>query len=169
MKRQLVAALGAVLWMCPAVTAAGSGPEAVRWNELGARVGGNKVALVLPDGTHLEGRVREVEPGGLRLRVSKTSDRKVIRKGEQLIPRASVTLLRVTEYRKLGRLLTTVGALGAAAAIVASQSIDVYEGPMVIAVPAVIAGGMVGVGVGGYYTGKALDKRVTEIRIEREQ
>lgn len=139
------------------------------WNELGPRITGHKVALVLPNATHIEGKVRSVEPDGLRLDLSKTSDRELLPKGERLIPRQSVSLMRVTEYRKLGRLLVTSGALAMAAGIVATSYPDLYEGAAVAIVPAVTAGGFVGVGLGGYYAGKRLDKTVTEIQILPDQ
>jgi len=140
----------------------------LKWNELGPRIEDKKVALVLPGGTYIEGKVQAVQPDGLRLRVSKTSDRKAQPKGKYLIPRQSVSTLRVTEYRKLARLLVTAGALATAAGIVAANHPDLYEGPAVVIVPAVTAVGMAGVAVGGYYAGKRLDKRVTEIRIVAE-
>jgi hypothetical protein len=137
----------------------------LKWDELDARIAKKKVAFVLPDGTLVEGKVIGVEPDGLRLKVTKSSNRKAQPKGKQLVARQAISVLRVTDYRKLGRLLGTTGAIAAAAGIVAAQQIDIYEGPAVIIVPAVVAGGTVGAGVGGYYLGKAFDKRVTEIRI----
>jgi hypothetical protein len=128
----------------------------LRWNELGNRLGRSKVALVLPDATRVKGRVHGVEAEGLRLKTSK---------GETLIPRKSVKFLRVIEYRSIGRLACTVGAIAAAAAITVAGSQDIYEGSLLIIVPAVGAAGTVGAGVGGYYLGKALDKKVTEIRV----
>lgn len=139
------------------------------WSELGPRITDHKVALVLPNGIQIEGKVRSVEPGALRLKVSKTSDRGLLPKGDRSIPRQSVSLLRVTEYRKLGRLLLTSGVLAVAAGIVAANYPDLYEGAVIVVVPAVIAGGLVGVGLGGYYAGKHLDKTVTEIQILPDQ
>ena len=49
--------------------------------------------------------------------------------------------------------------------MIAASDIGVYEGPAIIIVPAVIAAGMVGLAFAGYYTGKAIDKRVVEIKI----
>jgi hypothetical protein len=140
----------------------------LKWSELGARAAGHKVALVLPEGTHVEGKVRAVEPHGLRMRVSKTSDRRVVRKGDQIIPRQSISVVRVTEYRKLGRLLVTTGTVGAASALVATNYPDIYEGPAVIAVPAVVAAGLIGLGIGAYFIGKRIDRTVTEIRVVPE-
>jgi hypothetical protein len=169
MNRSWIVALGALLWMGPNQMWGGEPRQMqLQWSELGPRIADRKVALVLPDGTHLEGKVRGVEPDGLRLRISKTSDRKAQPKGDGVIPRQSVSVLRVTEYRKLWRVLATTGAIAAAAGVVLANKPDVYEGPLVAIIPAVVAGGMAGVGVAGYYTGKALDKKVTEIRIVRE-
>ena len=140
----------------------------LKWNELGPRIEDKKVALVLPGGTCIEGKVQVVGSDGLRLRISKTSDRKAQPKGMHLIPRQSVSTLRVTEYRKLARLLVTAGVLAAAAGIAAASYPEPFEGAMYVVVPAVTAGGMAGGAVAGYYIGKKLDKRVIEIRIVAE-
>ena len=66
----------------------------------------------------------------------------------------------------MGRLLVTAGALAIAGGIVAAKYPDLYEGSVIVIVPAVTAAGMIGVAIGGYYAGKALDKKVTEIRVE---
>jgi hypothetical protein len=137
----------------------------LHWRELSSYVEGRKVALALPGGAAIEGKAHGADAAGLRLRVTKTSDRNVLRKGEQTIPRESVSVLRVTRYRKLGRILCTAGGAAAAGLAVAAQSIDTYEGPAVIAAPAITAGGVIGVGVAGYYIGKRIDRHVTEIRI----
>jgi hypothetical protein len=55
--------------------------------------------------------------------------------------------------------------LGAAAIAIAANDIDLYEGPALCIFPAVAAGGTIGLGIGGYYIGKATDKRVTNIRV----
>jgi hypothetical protein len=143
----------------------GAGAEQLKWGELGPRVGHHKVSMALPGGVYIEGKVVEVEPNGLRLKVSKTSDRAVQPKGEHLIPRQSVSVLHITEYRKLGRLLGTLGAAAAVAGVAAATYPDLYEGPAVIAVPSAVAAGTIGAAVGGYYIGKKIDRREVEIRI----
>jgi hypothetical protein len=169
MNRHLLLGLGALLWIGQSTLWGGEPRQLqLKWGELGPRVEDHKIAMVLPDGTHIEGKVRAVQPDGMRLRVTKTSDRKVQPKGDHLIRRESISVLRVTEYGTKGRWLVTTGAIATAAAIVAANKPDLYEGPAVIIVPAVTAGGLVGVGVAGYFAGKALDKHVTEIRVVRE-
>jgi len=142
-------------------------PQQLRlnWEEVDPHIAGKKVSLVLPDGTHIAGKALAVEPAGLRMKVKKSSNTSAQPKGEQLIPRNAISVLRIADYRKLGRLLVTTGALAVAGGIVAGSEINIYEGPALIAVPAAIAAGMVGTGFAGYYAGKAIDKRVTEIWI----
>lgn len=166
MKRALVTFCAFLLSLPGSLAASGRTERiSLHWSELGPYVTGHKVALVVPGGTSVEGKVREVNADGLRLRVSKTSDRKVLGKGEQVIPRQSVSVLHVTSYRALARVLCAVGGAAAAGIAVGAQDIDTYEGPLVVIVPAVTAAGIVGAGVGGYFIGKRIDKRVTEIRI----
>ena len=155
----------AIVLCAGAAVAAESRPLSVKWNELEAAAGESKVALILPDTTRIEGRVLRVEPEGLRLRITKTSDRKAHPKGETLIEKRSVRFLRVIEYRHIGRILCTVGAVAAVAGIAWAGSHGVHEGALLIAIPAAGAAGAVGAGIGGYYLGKAFDRRLTEIRI----
>ena len=140
----------------------------LKWSELGPRVEDRKVALVVPGGTYVEGKVQRVVPDGLWLRVSKTSDHKAQPKGSHLIPRPSISVLQVTEYGMLGRLLVTAGAVAAVAGLVAATNPDVSEGPGIVAVPVMAAAGIIGAAVGGYHAGKKLDKRVVEIHIVAE-
>jgi hypothetical protein len=160
------AVVGIFLWAASASAWAGEPVmRKLQWNELGPRIENRKVAFELPDGTHVEGRVIAVQPDGLRMKVTKSSNRKVQAKGKRLVPREGLRLLRVTEYRWMGRLLCTVGAMGVATAIVASRQIDLYEGPQVVLVPVMAGVGVVGTGVGGYFAGKRIDKRVIDIVI----
>jgi poly(3-hydroxybutyrate) depolymerase len=85
-----------------------------------------------------------------------------------LIPRPSISVLQVTEYGMLGRLLVTAGAVAAVAGLVAATNPDVSEGPGIVAVPVMAAAGIIGAAVGGYHAGKKLDKRVVEIHIVAE-
>jgi hypothetical protein len=156
-----------VLWLACGRAQAGAPPQQARlkWGELGPAVAGKNVAFILPDGTHVRGKAIAVEPDGLRMKVTHTSNRQSQPKGRHVVPRQAISLLQVTDYRKLGRLLGTAGAVAAAAGIVAAHDIDIYEGPLVVIVPVVAVAGTAGAGVGGYYLGKAFDKRVAEIRI----
>ncbi len=161
-----LAVIGGLLWAGTA-WAGPAGQESLRWSELGPRIEDKKVALVLPDGTQIQGKVRAVESTGLRLDISKTSNKKVQPKGRYSIPRSSVSFLRVTEYRTLGRILITAGAVTAAGlAVAAGASDNTYsEGDLAVIIPLVATVGVAGVGIGAYHFGKAVDKRITEIRV----
>jgi len=167
--KRKVALLVAALWIGESVLYADS-PKVIeyRWSELSPLITNRKVALTLPTGTQVEGKVQGLDADALRLRVSKTSNRKDIPKGNVRIPRTSVSLLRVTDYRIWGRLAGTLGAMAATTGIILAQNIDLYEGPQVILVPALSAVAVVGAGVAGYYVGKRIDKRVIYIRITPE-
>ena len=160
------AALLTVSTLLPA--ASGPGQLELPWTELGAAIADAKIALVLPSGTHIQGKVLSVDADAIRLHVSKTSDKKDIAKGDREIPRQSVSFVQVTRYSKVGRIACTLGLAAALGLAVAVQDVDVYEGPAVAIVPAVTAAGVAGGAVGGYYIGKRLDRHVTEIRIKRQ-
>ncbi len=140
----------------------------LKWNELESRIGGRKVALELPGGTRIEGKALRVDANGLRMKVRKTSDRKVQPKGEHAIPRQSISGLRMTEYRVIGRLIGALAPPAVVGIITPALASEIYEGPLVIIVPALAVAGAIGLSVAGYYIGKALDKRVVEIQIAPE-
>ena len=79
-------------------------------------------------------------------------------------------MLRYTEYRRIGRLIGTLALPAAVAAgLLVGGSSLCDEETCVIVIPALAVGGGAGSIVGGYYIGKRVDKRVTEIRIAREE
>ena len=170
MTQQMTATIAALLWISQGVARGGEpGQLQMKWSELDSVIAGRKVALVLPSGTHIQGKVLRVEPEGLRLNIAKTSDRKAQPKGEHLIPRQSVSVLRYTEYRKIGRLVGTLG-LPAAVAVGALAATPSYlEGGAIAAAAAARTGCVVGAAIGGYYIGKRVDKNITEIRVAREE
>lgn len=166
MKRNILLLLAALLWVAHAPHAnAETLPLQLKWNELDSHIAGKKIALVLGDGIAIEGKDAAVEADGLRLNITKTGDRKLHPKGSQLIPRQLVTFLRVTEFRHLARIIVPVAAVAVVAAVTASAGSGISEGVGIIAVPVAGAAGGVGAAIGGYYAGKAIDKRVTAIRV----
>jgi len=166
MKKQTWLLLAVLLYMVPAQRAKAEGPPLeLRWNELESRIAGKKVSMVLTDGVAIEGRDAGVEAGGLRLNITKSGDKKLHPKGVQVLPRELVTFLEVTEYRHLARIIVPVAAVATVAAVTVSMESGISEGAGLIAVPVAGAAGGVGAAVGGYYAGKAIDKRVTQIRV----
>jgi hypothetical protein len=136
------------------------------WSELGPAVADRKIATVLRGGTAIEGKVLGVESDALRLRVTWTTDSKVVRKGETSIPRSSVSVIRMGRYSKHWRLILTPGF---PAALIGGMAVGVSmhhyaPGPQQI-IPIGI-GVTLGGTLAGYYVGKRLDRReLTEITI----
>ena len=59
------------------------------WNEAGALILGHKIAVALPNGAVVEGKVLSLNLDSLGLQVSKTSDSQIQPKGKIVIPRNS--------------------------------------------------------------------------------
>jgi len=168
MKQRMTATIAALFWMSQGLALGGEPRQLqMKWSELDSIIAGRKVALVLPSGTHIRGKVLKVEPEGLRLNIAKTSDRKAQPKGEHLIPRQSVSVLRYTEYRKIGRLIGTLALPAAVAAGALAATPSYLEGGAIAVAAGAGTGCVVGAVIGGYYIGKRVDKKVTEIRVAR--
>jgi hypothetical protein len=135
-----------------AVRASGKQVE-LHWNELGSFIAAPKIKAVLKDGTYIKGRALAVNPDALILD----------KKGRTSIPRESISTISVTETKGgAGRItLTLVGtvACAAGAGYVGMQAAG--SGGL----GAALAGVTAGCGVGGYYAGRAIDRRTTSIKI----
>lgn len=137
-----------------------------RWVDLESRITNSKVAFMLPDGTQVKGRVLAVVAEGLRMNVTETSDPSAQSKGQHLIPAQSLSVIRVMESSKKWRVICTIAAPFAAVAAYAGaagglpDSSESGNG----SVSAVVLGSL----AGGYFLGRALDKKATEIEIIRD-
>ena len=124
---------------------------------------GSEVEMSLPGAT-IRGEVVALRDDALVMDVHKTTNSKVVPKGNALLPKSSITLLKVIRAPgKAGRTMgTTVGVIsgltigGYTAAKTANS-----PGPGItvfITVASAIA-------VGGYFLGRKLDSRTTLIRV----
>src|SRR6266849_2025336 len=91
-------------------------PLELKWSDLGSTIQGRTIQLTLPDGATIGGDVTVVRDESLVMNVHKTSDSKSHPKGNATIPRASVTVLKLTEThgkwgRKMGSSLGTLAGL----------------------------------------------------------
>jgi hypothetical protein len=141
----------AILLSLP-ITAA-SKPVEMRWNELAPVIGGARVEVILNDGMKIKGEVVAVREDALLLDTKGTSN----------VPRVSVVQINVERKRGVwGRTLGTVFGIltGMTLGTYAAVHTDTARG----AIPTFL-GVSAGVGTGGYYVGKWIDRRTLRIRV----
>jgi hypothetical protein len=137
----------------------------LKWSELDHVIHNKKVALLLPGGAQVKGKVLAVGREALRLRVSGTSDKKVLARGEREIPRASVSVLHLQHRTKRWRAILTpaipivlVGTLA-----VGAKSASPTPPPQVVI--GIGMGVTLGGTVAGYYLGRFFDKWDLQITV----
>ncbi len=137
------------------------------WSDLESRIHGKTVALLLPDGTRIQGTVQSVESEALVMDVHKSSSRALHPKGRTSIPRRSAGTLELHERRTKWQVLGP--AVGAVPGIALCAGVVKYannEGGMNGALSAICAVPL-GLGAGlGYLGGRAADKQVTYIKVK---
>jgi hypothetical protein len=139
-------------------------PLELRWAELAPLIQGRRVQLILPEGTSLEGQAVVVRDDALVMDVGKFSGSKSYRKGSAAVPRESVTLIKVRGTRgswgkNLGSVIGVIAGVVVGTYVAATVSSSAATGiPLFLG----IAGGLT---VGGYHTGREIDRRDMLIRI----
>jgi len=106
----LLAILG---WGAPRAGAAAKEQRQIKWEGLSALVG-QKVRVVMPDGSQIEGKATKLEADALAVEIGKTSNKMAYPKGPFLVPRATLKTLDVSHRTKQWRIICTAagGALG---------------------------------------------------------
>jgi len=142
------------------------------WGEIEPHIGQRTIALVLPDGVHLVGKVTDITPDALVLNVTKSSDPKGHPKGKTSIARSAVSVIQLNETKGSKRALWS--CVGAGAGLVGGWLLaeGVYhvsgEGQGLWAEPAGIGLilGLAGAGgATGYIGGRSSDRVETYIKI----
>lgn len=138
--------------------AADPGPPRVTWAEFsGMMTPKHTVRMVLPDGTHVQGKVLRANSEGLEIRIRSTSNPQVHPKGEATIPRESLSVVDVRSPRSKGKLIGTLVPIGVGAGILAA---GVGDGGDEVYVYLVAGGTTMGFGgVAGFFIGRAVDRR----------
>ena len=127
------------------------------WSELGAVIPGRKIAVDLPDGEKVRGKALVVTDDGLRMAVKRSSNRKTHPKGVTLIPRASISEVRLIETGSKWKVIGTIaGVVGGS-----------FLGGLVYCAVSPGLGYLVWLvsGVAGYTTGAEADRHVTRIKV----
>ena len=169
LSRQWIAVLLIFIWLGQDLGLARQQPKAVgktpgrlTWSELAPVVVDRKVGTTLPDTTRIEGDVLAVRSDALVMDITKTSNRKAHPKGQTEIPRSSLMELGVIKDRGPGKLiggiLGTMGGIAAATGLaIATENAAAALAGYLVVLPLAAAG--------GYYAGRAADRRVTRIVI----
>ncbi len=140
-----------------------SKPLELKWNELGSMIVGQRVELMLADGTDIKGEAVAVREDTLVMDVRKASGESHYAKGSATIPRGSIGLIRLDRKRgSWGRTMGTV--VGVLTGLVLGGYTAAHTNSAGAGIP-VFLGIASGVSIAGYYTGKELDRRITLIKI----
>jgi len=139
-------------------------PLELRWNELNAAVYGRIVELTLPGAVTIKGEVAAVREDGLVLDVKKTSNAKALPKGNAVIPRGSVTLLKLekrggSNWHTIGTVMGVLSGVVVGGYLAGKTSLD--AGPVI----AVFLGTTAALTAVGERAGNAADHRTSLIRI----
>ncbi len=162
------ATLACALCFAPAVPASANQLE-LKWNELGPVIAGHQVKLVLlSGGAQIQGEAIAVRENTLVLNVKKTSDRRSYPRGQNAIPRASVTTLQFETVRGSGgrAIGVIVGALGG---LILGGDLVVHSAHSEAAAICSFFGISTGSAIAGYYSGKKHDRQITMVKILPEQ
>ena len=162
--KALVTLLVAFALLAQSTGMAAPRPLELKWNELSSTIRGRTIKLTLPEGATVSGEVIVVREESLVVNVRKTSDSKTFPKGNAAIPRASVTVLSMTESnghwgRKIGSSLGTLSGVLAGGYVAAKTA---NSGGSALAIFGVITGAAT---LGGYFIGRSADARATLIRV----
>lgn len=168
-KRAVFIPLVWLLSCLPTVAAGAVAPETqieVHWSELSVALAGGRVALVLPDGTVLQGEAVEVKTDELLLDISKSSERRAYPKGRRWIPRSAITTVRLTKTRGVkGRIIGTIAGFAAAGALLGAARIENLDNEVSGWVALPLLAVAIGVPVSGYYAGRSFDRKTTLIKV----
>jgi hypothetical protein len=142
---------------------AASAPLELRWNELSPLIAGHTVEIALPAAT-LKGEVVSVREDSLVLDLKKSSDPKAYPKGNAVIPRTSLTLLKLEKsggagWRTMGTVLGVLAGVVLGGYLAAKTANDVGPGIAVFLATAS------GISIAGYAAGRSAGRKTSMIRI----
>src|SRR5580658_7633109 len=112
-----MALLAALVWGAPRSAAGAVDERQTNWAGLSVVVG-QRVRVLMPDGTRIEGKATALEVDALAIEISKTSNRKTYPKGRFLVPRATLRAVDVVQHSTIyWRIICTAlgGGIGAVA------------------------------------------------------
>ena len=158
--------LAVVAAVVPRAGAATREQVQIKWDDLSTIVG-QKVRVVMPDGAQIEGIAKAVEVDALAIEITQTSDKAAYPRGNFLVPRATLKTVDVPRPTKKWRILcvSVGGGLGLLSAAFASARTGGFIKSNGLA--AMFGAGAVAAPVGGYFIGRAADRRTISYIIEQ--
>jgi hypothetical protein len=143
---------------------AAAAPLELKWNELNAAIYGRSVKMTLPGAITVKGDVAAIREDGLVLDLKRTSDAKAFPKGNAVIPRASVKLLKLEKgggstWHTIGTVMGVLSGVVVGGYLASKTSLD--AGPVI----AVFLGTTAALTVAGERAGHAADHRTRLIRV----
>jgi hypothetical protein len=155
--------MGLLLLLCfaPQTVLAESKPLELRWTELAPLIGGQRVEVLLNDGLKIKGEVIAVRDDTILLDVASAA--KGYPKGNGTVARGSLMQINLERRRGAwGRSLGTV--FGILTGMTVGGYAAAHTDSAGAAIPTFL-GVSTAIGTGGYYLGRAIDRRITKIRL----
>jgi len=157
-----IALLLVLLSVSPGANAASKLLE-LKWNDLAPLISGQSIQIDLGEGGIVKGEALVVREDALMMEVKRSSKPAIYSKGNTSIPRNRITAIKLERTRGSGgRITGTVLGILAGLAFGSGVALQTDSKGGGSALFVVIAAGL---GVGGYYAGKAFDRKTTLIRI----
>jgi len=143
---------------------AASTPVELKWSELNTAIYGQSVELTLPGAFKIRGEVVAVRDDALVLDIRRTSDARAFPKGNAVVPRASVTLLKLEQqrgshWRAMGTVIGVLGGVVVGTYIAAKTASSPGPGIAIFIATASAAS------IAGNVAGGAADRKTRLIRI----
>jgi hypothetical protein len=143
---------------------AASAPVELKWSELNTAIYGHSVELTLPGAFTVKGEVVAVREDALVLDIRKTWDARAFPTGNAVLPRASVTLLKVDQrreshWRTMGTIIGVLGGVTLGGYIAGKTASS--PGPGI----AIFLGTATAAAIAGHVAGGAADRKTRMIRI----
>jgi hypothetical protein len=136
----------------------------LKWDELHDIIYRHSVELTLPGAYTVKGDVAAVRADALVLDIKKTSDTKAFPKGNGVIPRSSITFLKVEQRGKsnwhtMGTIIGVLSGVVLGGYIAGRTATDVGPGIAIFLTSASA------ISVAGFLAGRSIEKKTTMIRV----
>jgi hypothetical protein len=143
---------------------AASAAVELRWNELHDMIYRHTIELTLPGAVTVKGDVAAIREDALVLNIKRTSDAKAFPKGDAVIPRSSVTLLKVESHGK-SNWHTPGTVLGVLSGVVLGGYIAGKTASSPGSGIAIFLSSASAISLAGILGGRAIEKTTTTIRV----